>query len=522
VSGYSAIADAKSQEAKRDWAWHIGSLAAIVGLILAIFKFEVVNAVQVWWFYPTYSHCFLIIPISAWLVWEKRDTLAGIAPAVAPKALFAILPLLLMWLGGKFSTINEVRQFAVIGLIEVSILTMVGPRVFAAILFPALYLFFLVPAGQYLIPPMQLFATEFTDAGLNLLNIPHYTEGTLIQLPNGLFEVAEACAGLRFLIATIALGALFAHLTYTKWYKIIAFLAACIVVPLIANGFRCLGIIVLGYMTNNQAAISADHILYGWFFNVAILLVLGFMGSLFRDASEKPIEVSRADARPASPMTLLTLAAGTAFAISMGPALAYWHDGRPIVANAQALTAPLNVATWTVARPMGTWQPIYGGNDLEFITSFVPGSSNSRAVDVAIEYYGRIREGRSLVAATNSLWDDAIWHQTESRNVSARIGSEPLQLREAVVSSAFGKRLVWSTYWMDGRFTTSGVMIKLLQLKTILTGNESAALIALSTPIDGAQEDAHARLKTVLMSLSDLSTHLVAAGRQGAASKTSN
>jgi exosortase A len=522
VSVYSAIAGSKSHEARRDWAWHVGILVAVVGSILAVFQFEVVNAVQVWWIYPAYSHCFLVIPISAWLVWEKRDRLAGIAPAVAPKALFAILPLLLLWLVGKFSTINEVRQFAVIGLIEVSILALLGTRIFTAILFPALYLFFLVPAGQYLIPPMQAFATKFTDIGLNLLSIPHFTEGTIIELPNAIFEVAEACAGLRFLIATIALGVLFAHLTYTKWHKIVAFLAACIVIPLIANGFRCLGIIVLGYLTNNAAAISADHILYGWFFNVAILLVLGFVGSLFRDRLEKPIEMSRIDARPVSHRTLFTIAAGAAFAMSMGPALAYWHDSRPIVTNAQALIAPLEVPAWTVTAPTGTWRPFFVGNDLELITSFVPDSSDAHAVDIAIEYYGRIREGRSLVSSTNALWDGARWHQIESRDVAARIGSEPLELKEAVISSASEKRLVWSTYWMDGRFTTSGLLIKLLQMKTILTGNESAALIALSTPIDGAQEDARARLRTLSMSLSDLSTHLVAASRHGAISKTSN
>jgi exosortase A len=521
VSGYLATADAKAQQTTRDWLWHLGTLVAVTGLILAIFQFEVINAVQVWWIYPAYSHCFLILPISAYLVWEKRNTLAGMTPTIAPKALCAILPLLLLWLVSKFSTINEFRQFAVIGLIEISILTMVGPRVFAAILFPALYLFFLVPAGQYLIPPMQVFAAEFVNVGLNLLNIPHYTEGTVIELPNSLFEVAEACAGLRFLIATLALGTLFAHLTYTKWYKVIAFLGACIAIPLVANGLRCLGIIVLAYITNDAAAVEADHILYGWIFNIAILFTLGFLGFLFRDASRKTKGTSRAEPPPVSHMGLLMVAAGTTFLISIGPAFAYWRESRPIVTNAQALMAPLNVPTWTVARSAETWRPVFHGNDLEFITSFVPSSSDLRAVDVAIEYYGRIREGRSLVASTNRLWGGD-WYQTESRNVPARIGSEPLQLKETVISSGSQKRLVWSTYWMDGQFTTSALMIKFLQLKTIFVGNESAALIALSTPIDGVQEDARARLRTILMSFSELPTHLIAAGSHGAASKILN
>ncbi|HXJ00611.1 MAG TPA: exosortase A [Micropepsaceae bacterium] len=516
MSGLSAIAGAKSRTTQRHWPWHIGSLAALVGLILFVFQFEVVNAVQVWWVYPAYSHCFLIIPISAWLVWEKRDTLARMTPAVAPKALFVIVPLMLMWLGGKFGTINEARQFAVIGLIEVAILAMLGTRVFRVILFPALYLFFLVPAGQYLIPPMQDFATAFTDVGLTLLGIPHFTEGNIIELPNAVFQVAEACAGLRFLIATLALGVLFAHLTYRKWYKIAVFLAACVIVPLIANGFRCLGIIVLGYLTNDVAAIDADHIVYGWVFNVAILLVLGFLGSLFRDPPPKTEETSDINVRPVSRTTLFALAAGTAFAVSSGPALAYWHDSRPIIANAEILTSPLTIAPWTAARPAQNWRPIYDNRDLEFITSLTPDTSDTHAVDIAVEYYGRIREGHSPVASSNRLWEGGFWHQTESHDVVTNIGSSPLRLNEAVLSSVSEKRLVWSVYWMDSRFVTSGLAVKLLQLKTIFTGNESAAVIALSTPIEGVQEDARTRLRTALTALSELSAHLAAAGRPGA------
>ena len=522
MSGFSAIAGTKSRTVQNTWSWHVGSLAAIVAVILFVFQFEVVNAVQVWWIYPAYSHCFLIIPISAWLVWEKRDVLAHIAPAVEPKALLAIAPLAFMWLAGKFSTINEVRQFAVVGLIEVAIFALLGRRVFRAFLFPALYLFFLVPAGQYLIPPMQDFATKFTDIGLNLLNIPHYTEGWIIELPNAVFQVAEACAGLRFLIATLALGALFAHLTYTKWSKITVFLAACIIVPLIANGFRCLGIIAVGYLMNNAAAIDADHILYGWVFNVVILLVLGLLGSLFRDAPSKPKELPSTDIRPASRFALLGVAAGTALAISAGPAMAYWHDNRPIIANGEVFAAAAGIANWTATTPARNWRPIYGGRDLEFVTSFAPDNSGFRAVDVAVEYYGRIREGHSPVSSLNSLWDGGIWHQTGAQNITASLGAQPIRLNEASISGAREKRLVWSAYWIDGRFVTSGLAVKLLQLKTLFTGNESAAVVAFSTPVDGATDDARDRLKTALMSLSDLPAHLAAAGRQSAASKPLN
>src|SRR5207248_76742 len=98
---------------------------------------------------------------SAWLIWETRHEIAAEMPALAPGALVAVPPLLLLWLAGNLATINEIRQFAVVALFEIAILALLGRRVFRVAAFPALYLFFLVPFGQYLVPPMQDFATWF-------------------------------------------------------------------------------------------------------------------------------------------------------------------------------------------------------------------------------------------------------------------------------------------------------------------------------------------------------------------------
>ena len=499
LSSISTAALPIPQSARSCWAWHLGALSGLIVFIIALFWFDVWNAVSVWWIYETYSHCFLIIPISAWLIWRRRDIIAQLTPVVAPKALFLAPPVMLLWLVGNFATINEFRQFAVVGFLEIATLTLLGPAVFRAILFPALYLFFLVPFGQYLIPPMQGFATWFTDAGLSLLGVPHYTEGTTIELTNGRFEIAEACAGLRFLIATLALGVLFAHISYCKWYKSALFLVACIVVPLIGNGLRCLGIIELAHLTNNEIATGADHIIYGWIFNTAILLVLMLIGLSFRDlhVSAEPMRRQGALQSNVSRFPVAVAAVATATLVSIGPAFAMWHDQRPVSVNPEVLTDRLNLPGWT-EKASGSWHPAFGADSV-LMTTFVVWP-NEKPIDAAIAYFARNRPGRSLIATTNHVWDDQ-WHETESRALTARFGAEPVRLNEAIIASASEQRLVWWTYWMDNQFTTSATTIKLLELKTALSGNEAAALIAFSTPIDGAVEDARVRLETALAGL---------------------
>jgi EpsI family protein len=151
------------------------------------------------------------------------------------------------------------------------------------------------------------------------------------------------------------------------------------------------------------------------------------------------------------------------------------------------------------------------------MTSFAPGGLKSAApIDIAIVYYARNRAGRSLIATTNHLWDPAIWHQIEGFSRTAYLGSDPVPLNEAVIASGSEQRLIWSTYWMDGRFTTSSTAIKLLQLKTAFVGDETAALIAFSVPIEGAVADAQKHLERALRELTLHPDRLVAARQTGA------
>ena len=265
------------------WTLHLVALAIIIAAMGAIFFRDIKAAVEVWWNYPAYSHCFLIIPISAWLIWERHLSITSDRPACSPLALFGAIPCLLLWFVGEFASITEFRQFSIIGLAEVFVVAILGWHIFRKISFACLYLFFLVPTGQYLIPPLQEITAKFVDIGLSIFRIPYFRDGLVFELVNGRYEIAEACAGLRFLVATVALGVLFAHLVYRKKAKIILFLAACCVVPVIGNGIRALLTVMVANYTNNQVAVGFDHIVYGWMFAVAIIFVLLFIGSAFRD-----------------------------------------------------------------------------------------------------------------------------------------------------------------------------------------------------------------------------------------------
>jgi len=279
--------------------WHITIAMLAVGALAFGFAFhvEVVRAVQVWDESTAYNHCFLIIPISAYLIWERRKALAASSPHPNPWVLLAMIPVGLVWLFADSLQILEGRQLMAMTLFQIFIMAVLGLKAWRISAFAILYLYFLVPSGAFLTLPMQEFAARFAVKGVELLGIPVYSNGLDIDVPGARFTVAEACAGLRFLIASVALGTLYGYTMYRSWQRRAAFIVVSIIVPIIANGMRVMGIVVYGYILGNAEAAIADHLIYGWVFFSIVSLILILLGLPFRQ--DVPIFVIP-DAEPAA------------------------------------------------------------------------------------------------------------------------------------------------------------------------------------------------------------------------------
>jgi exosortase A len=258
-------------------------LAVGVCLLGVLFPTEIFSAIQTWRDSTAYNHCFLIIPIVIYMIWDRREVLTGVAAQPAPIWALAAVPVAAVWLAAERLGIMEGRQLATVTFAEVLFLSVLGPRFWWALCGPLLYLYFLVPFAAFLTPWLQDVTTDFVRHGLDLLGIPAYVDGHVIQIPQGTFFVAEACAGLRFLIASVAFGCLYALVMYRRPARRGAFILASFIVPIIANGIRALGIVYLGYLLNSAQAAAADHIIYGWFFFSFVILMLIVAGLPFRE-----------------------------------------------------------------------------------------------------------------------------------------------------------------------------------------------------------------------------------------------
>ena len=182
-------------------------------------------------------------------------------------------------------------------MLQAAVATLLGPRVAAGLLFPLGYMLFLVPFGDEIVPALQAITAKLAVALTHASGVPAVIDGVFIDTPVGLFEVAEACSGVKFLVAMVALGTLVAHLCFASWKRRAAFMLAAVVVPVLANGVRAWGTIYVAQSQGIEFAAGFDHIVYGWiFFALVMAAVLGASWRFFDRSPDDPL-VDRRGAR---------------------------------------------------------------------------------------------------------------------------------------------------------------------------------------------------------------------------------
>ena len=247
--------------------------------MLAWYGDTVSAMVAIWQRSDTFAHGFLIVPISAWLVWRRRDVVANLPMRPSP----VVLPLLALadfaWFFAGLAAVSVVQQYAVVAMIVLVVWVVLGTPVAAALAFPLSYLLFAVPAGEFMLGMMMEHTADVTVAALRLTGIPVYREGQFFSIPSGNWSVIEACSGLRYLIASVTVGVLYAYLTYRSLARRAAFIAASFVVPIIANWVRAYMIVMIGHLSSMEYAVGADHLIYGWVFFGVVMALLFWGGS---------------------------------------------------------------------------------------------------------------------------------------------------------------------------------------------------------------------------------------------------
>jgi exosortase A len=283
------------------WRTPLLQLALAWGGLALLTRGDWSEMARQWWNSSTCNHILLIPPILAWLVRLRWPELARLRPQAWWPGLAWLSAGLLAWTAGTAASVNLLAQLGAVMLLQAAVAVLLGPRIVAGLLFPLAYMIFLVPFGEEIVPPLQEVTARMAVTLTQASGVPATIAGVFIDTPVGRFEVAEACSGVKFLVAMIALGTLVAHLCFRSWKRRALFMAACAIVPIIANGVRAWGTIYVAQSRGVAFAAGFDHIVYGWvFFAVVMGVLLGLAWRFFDRAPNDPlIDAEAIEASPA-------------------------------------------------------------------------------------------------------------------------------------------------------------------------------------------------------------------------------
>lgn len=217
-------------------------------LIMFLFREELIRLFDLW-MTPKESHGLLIPLFSLYFVYQERHRLSKL---VAKPSYWGLVLIVLSMCGYVFSVFNSFyypRQIMMISLIGGVVLFLGGWRTVKIVWLPVVFLLFAMPLPSriYTEITMPMRETASTVAAVLLNALPAVTceaSGVIIsgtRLGEDInLNVAEACSGMRLLLAFVALGVAMAWLEPRPMIHRLILVCSTIPIAILCNMIRVL------------------------------------------------------------------------------------------------------------------------------------------------------------------------------------------------------------------------------------------------------------------------------------------
>ncbi|MGB0748678.1 MAG: exosortase A [Magnetospiraceae bacterium] len=447
----------------------------------------------IWWNTTSYQHCMLVVAVVAIMILLRRRVIAQANPRLNLFGALIVFAASIGWLLGWSAGANIVQHFAMVLLFQGLVLALYGWQVTRRMAFPMFYLYFAVPVGDVLIAPLQSITADIVVYALQVLGVPVFREGYLIQTPSADFHVAEACSGLKYLVSFVALSALLAGVFFRTTWKRLVVLVFGVIVPILANMVRATAVVLTVIYSDGEYGAGQDHIQAGRVLYAAILLGFIFICARFMEA--KPLSADSVPAfAPPLPATRLRAAPLLILLLAFAPAPIYAYHLE------QSLASPTDTDLKRVLGVPREWEVATDGASLvwpEFVgatgVDFASYRQDGMQVDIAVALFDAYRPDVEIAGVGDSLFAVRPWsvYQRGRRTVASRGKEFPVIYQH--VGTRQQKRVSMHWYWLNDETYANPWQFKLARMIGILLGREGpGGLVVISsgyrlTPNQGVQ-----------------------------------
>jgi len=312
--------------------------------------------------------------------------------------------------------------------------------------------------------------------------------GVPFALPTGTWSVVEACSGIRYVIASVTLGFLYAYVSYHALWKRLLFIALSALLPVLANGLRAYGIVLIGHYSDMQLAVGVDHLVYGWVFFGIVMLLLFWLGGFWAE-EHPPIDMARFSHADDAGHPIRQLVVATIGVLMAFSAQALYEQ----VSKVEPLTSdkllPLNVGGWQSVQPVekfvATYQPT------GFLIEETLSNRQGELMNAFVAFYPNQRQGYEAIAKQNALvrLDTSEEQLRGKRLKKVTVGSGSFEVNErTIIRKKNGVQqnfLVWQWYRVAGTEFSNPYLGKLYEIwARIVDSRSDGAWIAISTPLE--------------------------------------
>jgi exosortase A len=453
------------------------ALCGVLGWCVAWYWHTAVDVASIWWRSETFAHGLIVFPVFAWLVWRKRTEIGGLIPRPVPWMAIPTAGAGALWLLGQMVSVAAAVHAGLILMVILGMIGTIGWRLARVLLFPLAFLLFGIPIGEFLLPTLMNLTAQFTVFAVRASGVPVYQEGLHFVVPNGRWSVVEACSGIRYLIASLLVGSLYAYLNYVSLRKRLLFMLVAILVPIVANWLRAYMIVMLGYLSGNELATGVDHLIYGWVFFGVVIMVMFWIGQRW---SDEPITAPQSRTAPldhaaANWMGVLPIAVTIAFFSVVN---AYFD--KPVTPFEVHYSLPAPAEGWLEDRADALpYRPHYLGYRGESVKAYRDAQNGQVVLYSAL--FESQQEGAEMVTWGNGLIgpDTTMLNLVSAGSFETTLGT----VRGARIIGSGMELAVLEWYLIDGRVVTRDWEVKLrLATKRLLGQSDASMVFVLASP----------------------------------------
>jgi exosortase A len=490
------------------WRNAIVTIGVLLALISVCYQQTVLYLLGLWnqLAIGEYGHGYLVLAISAYLIFHNRQRLSALSPRPTFHAIPAVLFSSVFWMLAALVDIELLQAVALLLLMLSVIWAVTGGRVTRILLFPILFIGFAIPFWSPLSPLLQQLTADTVFWIIRVIDVPAYRLDNTIVLPAGRLSIAEACSGLRYLLAALTLGTLYAYLNYSRLQSRLLVVLVFAIAAVLSNIIRVFIVVYLGYTSDMQHPLVSDHLNLGWYLFAGLIIVLFFVEALLhkRLVSHASVAHDDVDQGVLTQDTMLQQDTATVSFIPVALVLLLFIAAPPLTLSqlhtfAQAEPAviafPQGPAGWSLAEVQDDgWAPAFHGAH-DFRANFT--NPDGRTVYLYLGLYTQQAQGKELINDLNRISDNKGWRLNYREATRYNAGQQQL-FEQLLENGDGGQRLVWYWYRVAGHNTSNKYQAKALQLMGLLQRKNRAAVVAIATDLEADSETTRNMLKQFL------------------------